>query len=295
MPRPRLIMRSPGRHCKGSVPSVGAVCCVVAAIALLAVPVLPQQQQLCSREGSRLARASIDRHLLPLLPSGMELLPACALHPSQDRYASQELRRVVGNNKGLLCGYCGKEFQTSRQLDHHFDARHPIPVPSRTSVGDGSGSEKGGSSGDSCLADNCDFLLCELEGQPRLVAALAALPCVDRHYDAVRRHCEATLQACVPAGPHRDRAVRQVCGRLTCENVAKEAGGSRGWLLDYLYWGGVTIVVIVVAVRHVPQIRLSEWKWASVSEPTGRTHDSIPPATRNLPPVAWQCRVGCQV
>lgn len=125
-----------------------ALCLGILAILPSSLGQLTQKNEIhCSRERSRTAWKIIDEYLLPFVEQERyNLSDACRLHPKNDMFREQELKKEHVTAHQWQCIYCKKVFRSEKFLDQHFDNRHLDQI---------------NNSRERCLADVCGALHCD--------------------------------------------------------------------------------------------------------------------------------------
>ncbi|KJE95915.1 hypothetical protein CAOG_06308 [Capsaspora owczarzaki ATCC 30864] len=166
----------------------------------------------CSHDGSRLARASLER----LVGSRTDLFdwpPSCPLHPLRDvHFVSQHKRRMTSFSKHQ-CLVCGKGFDTAEHLDDHFDHRHrDLEIQSQPV----------------CLADFCDVLGCYTQ-------SIGQKPdCSNSSIHHLHFKCGSLFRSCLSSelsGSALTNQVNAYCQHLDCTPAALDQQGAGDFVL----------------------------------------------------------------
>ena len=65
------------------------------------------------------------QYLLPFVKEAKYNIPeACRLHPNNDIFREQELKKEHISTSQWQCSYCKKMFRSEKYLDQHLDNRH---------------------------------------------------------------------------------------------------------------------------------------------------------------------------
>lgn len=185
--------------------------CVVALLPVSHAQPIHKHEIHCSRERSRTAWKIIDEYLLPFVEQERYNLSAgCKLHPNNDMFREQELKKEHITAHQWQCTHCKKMFRTEKFLDQHFDNRHLDQL---------------NYSKDRCLADACGALHCDYYNA-MLQSKQKKRICNTLSSDKNLHLCQSLARSCFPPQDSpssrrlHDFFLRQFCDAHDCKKGA---------------------------------------------------------------------------
>lgn len=173
----------------------------------------------CSRERSRTAWNVIDEYLIPFVEQERySLSQGCKLHPDNDMFRQQELKKDHITANQWQCTHCKKMFRTEKFLDQHFDKRHMDQI---------------NITADRCLADVCGALHCDYYNA-MLQSKRKKTKCNTLASDKNLHLCQSLAKSCFPpdisSSSRRlhDFFLRQFCDAHECKKKVKPFARGNG-------------------------------------------------------------------